>query len=295
MSFLVQTRASPHLLPVHELVGCTPSHVRSLAGCGAVQRTALAAGQTGEIVRLDHHVTFARSDTGLVSRYDGQAAQRQLVRAGTLHIRPAWMPHASIWDRPCELTVVSLEVRFLQECAADLFKRDLSTLSIRPMIAADDAFLWQLGARLDALVAQPDPVTVFMEQIFATMAMHLALTANAGPVSAPSRALAPAALRRVTAYIDSHLDQDIRLATLAALCHISVYHFSRQFSRETGIGVGRYIQLARMKRATTLLAERRLDIADVGAAVGYRDARAFARAYRQVYGLSPQAYRRLSA
>ncbi|WP_420908493.1 helix-turn-helix domain-containing protein [Aureimonas altamirensis] len=122
--------------------------------------------------------------------------------------------------------------------------------------------------------------------------MHLTLSSDVGPVRSPGRALSKVAVRRVRDYVEAHLGSQIRLSTLAALSKLSSYHFSRQFSRETGIGVARYVQLRRMTRAVDLLAQSDVDIAEIGEAVGYRDASSFARAFRSVYGLSPQAYRR---
>lgn len=265
----------------------------ALAGAGAVQRSRLSPGGTGEIIRLDHHVTFLTAgETTLWSKHDGEVLAKRNIGRGLMHVNPALVPHLSEWNCAIDITVVSLEPRFLREQCADLFHRDLSHMLPRPRIGFEDPFLWQLGSRLGALVSMPAPPTVFIEQLLASMAMHLAFSSDVGLVRSPGRALSKATVRRVRDYVEAHLGSQIRLSTLAALSKLSSYHFSRQFSRETGISVARYVQLRRMRRAVELLAQSDPDIAEIGEAVGYRDASSFARAFRSVYGLSPQAYRR---
>jgi AraC family transcriptional regulator len=192
------------------------------------------------------------------------------------------------------LTVVSLEEEFLHTHTSDITQFDPASITLRPVIGLKDKFLWHLGARLDALVSTPDPPTVFVEQIMATMAMHLVLMSDERPVKLRSRALSRKALRLTSEYVEANLSKDIRLEALAALAGLSIYHFSRQFGREMGMGVGRYVQVRKMQRAAELLAEKTLDISEIGEAVGYRDASSFARAFRSVYGLSPHAYRNAS-
>jgi AraC family transcriptional regulator len=293
MSFSVYSKIGRATLSIDELVGSKVHRTLSLPGVGAIQRAALRPGCTGEITRLNHHVTFVTSgSTRLRSRHDGEPINDHNIGHGAIHVRPALVPHVSEWNADVELTVIAIEPRFFREQGADLFRRDTVHLSPTARIGFKDAFLWQLGTKLDALVASPTPPTVFFEQLFGCMAMHLALTVDKGSIRPPARALSRAALNRVRDYVEANLRAELRLIDLARLSNLSAYHFSRQFSRETGIGVGRYIQLRRMARAADLLSGGGLDVADVGEAVGYVDASSFARAFRTVYGVSPQAYRR---
>jgi len=295
MSFFVRTRTSPSPVPIVSLVEGRRSYLSPVPGVGAVQRIDIEPGETGEIIRLDHHITLHREGvTDLWSRHDGEEATQTCLHPGLLHIRPAQASHASAWTSPASITIFSIEPRFLREQAADLFHRDLASVSLRPMIGVKDDFLWQLGMRADAVASMGDPPRAFIETLLSTMAMHLILSANAKPLPVTARALSQAALRRTREHIEANLSSDISLATLAALSGLSTYHFSRQFMRETGIGVARFIQTCRMARASELLGDRSKTIAEIGEAVGYSDASAFSRAFRSVHGFSPQAFRRQS-
>ena len=102
-----------------------------------------------------------------------------------------------------------------------------------------------------------------------------------------------ARMRRVLDHIDQNLDEDLGLEALARIAAFSKYHFHRQFAATFGITVHRYVQLARMKRASYRLAFR--DDASVTAIAldaGYDAADAFARAFRDRIGQVPSAFRK---
>lgn len=293
MPFLVQGRYLQDQTSLTEMLSCEGPPCVSLIGVGAIQRVSVEAGETGDIVRMDHHVTFHRQGMAqLRSIHDGGPPQIASITPGAIHVRPAGMSHDSCWDRPAGLTLVSLEPRFIREHAADLFQRDMSSFSVRPLIGVKDELLWQLGMKLDALSTVSDAPRAFLESVMATMAMHLASRGGFSSQPVRARALSRAALRRTTEFVEANLSADISLSSLAALAGLSIYHFSRQFSREVGVGVARYIQQRKMWHASQLLANPQLSIADVGEAVGYRDPSSFSRAFRSVYGVSPHAFRR---
>lgn len=100
-----------------------------------------------------------------------------------------------------------------------------------------------------------------------------------------------ARMRRAVAYIEAHLDEAPSLAQLSALTGVSKYHFHRQFSAIFGIGVARFIQLLRLKRASMQLLFRDDRVLDVALANGYGSHEAFARAFKSSMGQTPSAFR----
>lgn len=102
-----------------------------------------------------------------------------------------------------------------------------------------------------------------------------------------------ARLRRVLDYIDAHLDEALTVERLSSVAAFSKFHFHRQFTEAYGIGVFRYVQLCRMKRASYQLAFRsRLPIVEIAMANGYEGPEAFARAFRKTIGQSPSQFRK---
>ena len=94
-----------------------------------------------------------------------------------------------------------------------------------------------------------------------------------------------ARMRRVLDYIDRHLDSDLDLETVSGVAAFSKFHFHRQFTATFGLSVHRYVQLARMKRASHRLAYMDAQsVTEIALDAGYDAPDAFARAFRQRFG-----------
>jgi AraC family transcriptional regulator len=98
--------------------------------------------------------------------------------------------------------------------------------------------------------------------------------------------------RKVLDHIDQHLEDPLSVEGLSAVAAFSKYHFHRQFSELFGMGVYRYLQLVRLKRAAYLLAFRGQErIIDIALASGYESHEAFSRAFKRVVGQTPSEFR----
>jgi AraC family transcriptional regulator len=102
-----------------------------------------------------------------------------------------------------------------------------------------------------------------------------------------------ARMQRVLDHIDRHLDEDLDLDALSSVAAYSKYHFHRQFTATFGLSVHRYVQLARMKRASYRLAYTDAQsVTDIAMDAGYDAPDAFARAFRQRFRQSPSSFRK---
>jgi AraC family transcriptional regulator len=98
-------------------------------------------------------------------------------------------------------------------------------------------------------------------------------------------------LRRVTEYIEAHLDGDLTLAQLGAVVHMSPYHFARLFKRSMGMPPHRFVVQERIDRAMALLATQESSIARISREVGFRTPSHFTTVFRRITGVTPKAYR----
>lgn len=98
-------------------------------------------------------------------------------------------------------------------------------------------------------------------------------------------------MQRALDHIDRHLDDDLDLASISAIAAFSKYHFHRQFVATFGLPVHRYVQLARLQRASHRLAFHADRVTDVALDAGYDAPDAFARAFRRHFGQSPSSFR----
>jgi AraC family transcriptional regulator len=102
-----------------------------------------------------------------------------------------------------------------------------------------------------------------------------------------------ARMQRVLDYIDQHLDGHLDLETVSRVAAFSKFHFHRQFAATFELSVHRYVQLARMKRASQRLASSDAQsVTAIAMDAGYDAPDAFARAFRQRLGQSPSSFRK---
>jgi AraC family transcriptional regulator len=97
---------------------------------------------------------------------------------------------------------------------------------------------------------------------------------------------------RVLAHLETHSEEAASVEELSGLAAFSRHHFHRQFSGYLGMGVYRYVQFMRMRRASWRLAFRdEMSVGEIALATGYEGPEAFARAFRQYAGRSPSEFR----
>lgn len=279
---------------LNTLVDGSSSPVKLIEGIGFVQRFEVAAGETSEIIRLDHHLTLnRRGNFTLTSTHEGQRLGSRQVGAGHIHFRPALMPHSSVWDGETAFTVIALNPTFVQTCAIDLFKQVCLT-TFHPVIAQQDQLCWALGSRFEA--AAYDEVQsprVFVEEVATVLAMHLLLTYG-GSVSTHAVshiALTETKLKQLYDYIEDHIGEDIGLHELASLCGLSKYHFCRQFKQITGMTAHQYVIHRRIEAAKRLLAKRELTIRAVSECLGFASHSQFTAFFRKYTRVTPQVFR----
>jgi AraC-like DNA-binding protein len=112
----------------------------------------------------------------------------------------------------------------------------------------------------------------------------------------PDRArggLPPATLRRIRDYVDSHLEQNIDLGSLAATAELSLYHFARTFKQSEGTTPHTFVLERRVAKARELLTGTDLPLSEIALLVGFADQSHFTRRFRQTVGVSPGQFRKL--
>lgn len=99
-------------------------------------------------------------------------------------------------------------------------------------------------------------------------------------------------ISRVCEYINQNLNEMLTLELVSDVASFSKYHFHRIFTAYTGMGVMRFIQLARLKRASFRLAfEKEKRIIDIALEAGFESPEAFARAFKRTFEQSPSEFR----
>ena len=109
----------------------------------------------------------------------------------------------------------------------------------------------------------------------------------------PSQALLAWQMRLVERYIEEHLDQQILVANLSELIHLSEAHFSRAFRLAYGVPPHAYIVRRRLELAAQLMLAGREPLSEIALRCGFHDQAHLSKQFRQLTGETPAAWRRL--
>ena len=99
-------------------------------------------------------------------------------------------------------------------------------------------------------------------------------------------------LRRVLAYVEEHLAEDITVADLANVACLSIFHFTRAFAATTGVPPHRYVSRRRLETARAMIATGRASLSEIALECRFSSQSSFTRAFRRATGVTPAEYRR---
>jgi AraC-like DNA-binding protein len=115
-------------------------------------------------------------------------------------------------------------------------------------------------------------------------------------VTPPRRGgFAPWQEERVKRHIEAHLDQPIRIASLAEISRLSTGYFSVAFRTTFGSSVQTFLAHRRIERAQMLMLSTGQSLTDIALASGFCDQAHFCRRFRRITGQTPNAWRRTYA
>lgn len=208
--------------------------------------------------------------------------KRFAYSAGELDLLPAGS--AAQWEEDSDSA--SVIVRFppslLQRTAEDL-GLDSARIGLAPRHQLRDPQIehiaWALHADREA--GYPGG-PIYAESLGLALAAHL--VARHRTPQASLRGLSKTQLQRVTEYVETHLDQDLTMACLAAVAGISASHLKTLFKRSTGLPVHAYVVRRRVERARTLLLRRDLPTSQIALEAGFAHQSHMVRCLRRVLG-----------
>ena len=100
-----------------------------------------------------------------------------------------------------------------------------------------------------------------------------------------------ARLRRVRAYVDVHLDDELDRSLIAAIAAMTPTAFSHFFREHVGTTFAAWLTRLRVERGAQMMHERNHTISHVAQAVGFHNERSFRRAFHRQMGCSPSTYK----
>lgn len=92
-------------------------------------------------------------------------------------------------------------------------------------------------------------------------------------------------------WVEDHLDEGFSLERLSLAMGYSSYYCSFKFRQVTGISTKRYRLLRLLYEASVLLIQTEQSILSIACQSGYASQVAFSRAFKELFGVSPKAFR----
>jgi len=247
------------------------------------------------IPSLTHHrlILLIRPPEELDLRYEGVKRQAP-PPAGSIYVVPAGTP-VDVRSRGGSTSLhVCLDPGLVGRVAGEAFDLDPARLRVPPLDCLDLPHLRTVMSAVDAeLTAGGAGGPLAAESLANLLAVQLirCVLAPRRPSRMPDRVLPRAKLRAVIEYIDEELDATPTLEQLAAVAHLSPYHFARLFKATTGLPPHRYVISRRVERARQLLLESDgRSLAEVALSVGFTDQSQFSNHFKRLIGATPRQF-----
>ena len=98
-------------------------------------------------------------------------------------------------------------------------------------------------------------------------------------------------IENITEYIDSHLEDNIRVSDIADKCHMSYSCFAAKFREQYGMTCKEYIEKMRIFKAEEYLLFTVHDLNYISLQTGFSDCSHFIRSFKKYRGVTPKQFR----
>lgn len=217
-----------------------------------------------------------------------------LYQKGDILITPANTPLFVRWSGNEDCLQIRLTTEFMHSIARETLDRDPEKLELLPEFQIRNPQLEAIASML-LLEFKQEHVDngLYLDSLTNVLAVNLLRHHTVSKPQLPiyEGGLPPRQLSQVLEYINTHLEQNIKLADLAQLLDMSQFHFSRLFKQSIGITPHQYLSQQRVERAKELLKKTDRLIIDIALECGFSSHSHLSKQFRQLTGMTPKAYR----
>ncbi|GJD16771.1 transcriptional regulator, AraC family [Rivularia sp. IAM M-261] len=249
--------------------------------------------KTPEHVLSHHVIAIAQNQFHLEVRKDGKF-QQQFINNGIIQLTPAKITQSLAWKNQSKFLLLSLDPEFIEQATCEITLRRLELI---PQFSISDPIILHIALALQAdIVTGSNTGKLFGESAATMLATHIvkAYATEKPIIKAYQDGLAKNKLHIILDYIDTHLEQDIKLSDLAKLIEVSQYYFCTLFKQSTGLAPHKYLIQQRIKRAKTLLQSTKLSIAEIALQCGFTDQSHLHKHFKRLEGITPSSIRQYS-
>jgi AraC family transcriptional regulator len=246
------------------------------------------AHQMSEICMPLHSLVIFPNAASVNAKIDGTSRQ-QAIAPGDVIIIPANMAHGGSWNSELEMIAIGLHPSLFDQTIDDATNPHPTELALQ--LATPDPLVHQIGLSLRTAL-QEDPIgsRLYAEAAAAMLAVHLLKHYGERKLEFkdyPDK-LSQYKLNQVIDHIYAHLDQELGLAELAAVAHLSPHYFSRLFKQSTGMTPHQFLIHCRVERAQFLLLNGKDSIAEIAQQVGFANQAHLTLHMKRVLDVTPK-------
>ena len=276
---------------------CTMSYRMGGKGLEAVRHRTDSASVEFTLPPVSYHclVLLSRPPKKLDVRYEG-VTRDMPPAAGSIAVVPAGSSQLVRWQGSKDDLLIYLEPSLVARVAAESFGFDSSRTVLPPLYGLNVSELRSAMLAVDAeLGAGGVGGSLLAESLANVLAVQLIrhITGPRRLSPSPDGVLPRHKLRAVIEYIMENLGGSPTLKQMAAVVHLSPYHFARQFKAATGLGPHQYVIARRVERAQQLLrTDGGLSLAEVALRSGFANQSHFCFQFKRIVGITPSQFQR---
>jgi AraC family transcriptional regulator len=243
-------------------------------------------------------VVVRGSDEGLLTYKFAGSWQSTRPTTGSIHLRPIGINSDEVRIGSANMQALHLYVPTVAfaRLIDDYNLPAVPGRSIRYSCGVQDELINQIGLSVLSEMMSPTAAGRMLVEtsslLLAARLAHSHFETGLIRPPLPSRhRLDDARLRRVLAYVEEHLAEDITVADLANVACLSIFHFTRAFAAATGVPPHRYVSRRRLETAKAMIATGRASLSEIAFECRFSSESSFTRAFRRATGMTPAKYR----
>lgn len=247
----------------------------------------------------DYDATFPKQTIGIalapqervVWRVDGGSSQTTPLIPGSVFLYSSSEFVWSYREGNSECVHLTLDPQLLSRVAAESSLSNNVEIEYRVLFA--DPTILHIGHLFKSELLNGGLAgKLFTESLTNVLTVHL-LRHYSGLMTQPKLegTLEGLMLKQLKDFVEEHLAEDLTIAKLASVAHVSQFHFARAFKATTGQSPHRYVIQQRIERAKLLLSVTRLSVSEVACRVGFSNQSHFTAQFRKATGTTPKVYR----
>lgn len=228
------------------------------------------------------------------SRWQGNKWQVQQIRHGCVSALTRGEPSRWRWSHPIDVSHVYLVHDLVLRTAGEVFDKQISDVGMQDIVGTEDPLLHNLAAMLEQEISEGGfGGHLYVDAIKTQLCIHFLRKYAKIKFKEYNNygALTPIQCRRISAYIEEHIENNISLPELAELIGMNVYSFMRKFPAHFNTSPHTYVMNRRIERAKKLLACRNIPLKVVAASSGFSDQSHMTRVFRKILNVTPLGYR----